>query len=180
VSLFLIHSDDYDNDYGKTFHTPQQQFTIDFYSEIGALFLCYCLRMMDRDDIEWARDYPFSTSQREYLDQLNELVDTMFGEIDSNDWTSVIHCCMKSVNLEETRKQIHESKWAFYRFLVSVSINSIGDGFKPLSSVPHVVKALVFCIRTNVFEQTRGMDEEDKESRLEFYHPICGSSCFIV
>jgi superfamily II DNA or RNA helicase len=176
VSLFLIHSDDCDNDYGKTFHAPQQQSTIDSYSETGALFLCYCLRTMDRDDIEWATDYPFSTSQRENLDRLNELVYTMSGEIDLNDWTSVIHNCMKSfVNLEETRKQIHESKWAFYRFLVSASVNSTGDGFKPPSSVPHVVKALVFCIRANVFEQARRMDEEDKESGLEFYHPTLTS-----
>ena len=118
---------------------------------------------MESEEVRWATDYPFSNSQQKQLDHLKGLVQTRGSEIDPDLWIPVIHNCMKSfINLEETRKQIHESNWALYRFLVSVSINPAADGFNPPASVPHIVKKLVFCVRANVFEQARTLDDRDE------------------
>ena len=148
----------------KIFHAPQEKKTIEDYADMGGRFLCFCLRSMQDLDLRWNWDYPFTDEQRRILTELSRLVATSEGDVSSQDWCPVIHWAFKSfVNCEEVKKSVEEVKWALYRFLICASINSSGDRFNDPADVPHIVKKLGFCIRVNIFEQARRMDNRDED-----------------
>ena len=153
-----------DHELGKTFHALQEKSTIDSYAEMMGLFLVFCLRAMDDDELHWSLTYPFSTEQCDSLNELRDLVDEPGQQVSEETWCPVIHRTLKLfVNCDEVKKMVAEVEWPLYRFLISMSINSTADGFGNPDTVPHIVKKLVYCVRANIFEQARLISEFDEE-----------------
>jgi hypothetical protein len=154
-----------DRELGKTFHALQEKSTIDSYAEMMALFLVFCLRAMQDNELRWSWTYPFSTEQCDCLNELRDLVNEPGQLVPEQTWCPVIHKTLKLfVNCDEVKKMVAEVEWPLYRFLISISINSTADGFGNPDAVPHVVKKLVYCIRANIFEQARLISELEEES----------------
>src|ERR1700733_1415749 len=130
------------------------------------LFLVFCVRSMNDNELRWSWQYSFNAEQEQCLKDLERLVKVPGNQVSNEEWCPVIHRTLKSfVNCVEVKKMVAEVEWPFYRFLIAISINSNADGFGEPDKVPHVVKKLVYCIRANVFEQARMISELDEEHR---------------
>ena len=153
-----------DGDRQKTFHAPQEESTRNEYAEMGGRFLCFCLRSMDDEELHWTLRYPFTEDQKGWLDRLKGLIGDDERTVSAEQWSPIIHQAFKScVNCEEVAQSIDDVSWPLYRFLICCSINSSGDGFKAPGEIPHLTKKLVFCMRANIFEQARRMDQQNDE-----------------
>src|SRR5579859_4723594 len=157
-------ADNSDNEPGKTFHALQEKSTIDSYAEMMGLFLIFCLRSKNDDEMRWSWQHPFNAEQEDCIEKLQDLVDTGNEPVSAETWSPVIQRTLESfVNCDNVKKMVAEVEWPLYRFLIAMSINSTGDRFSEPDSVPHLVKKLVYCIRANVFEQARRISEFDDE-----------------
>lgn len=150
---------------GKTFHAVQENSTTDEYAEMAGLFLIYCLRCSCDDESLWSYKYPFTQEQEQGLRRLQKLINDDKDKPDSvprETWTQAIHKSLRPfVNCDEAKRLVAEVEWPLYRFVIAMSINATSDGFDDPSKVPHIVKKLVYCIRSNIFEQIRRMSEWD-------------------
>src|SRR5271163_1169702 len=128
------------------------------------LFLVFCVRSMNDDELRWSWQYSFSTEQQQCVTELERLVNLPGKHVAKEEWCPVIHRTLTSfINCEEVKKMVAEVEWPLYRFLIAISINSTADSFGEPDKVPHIVKKLVYCIRANIFEQARLISELDEE-----------------
>src|ERR1700733_177224 len=86
------------------------------------LFLVFCVRSMNDNELRWSWQYSFNAEQEQCLKDLERLVKVPGNQVSNEEWCPVIHRTLKSfVNCVEVKKMVAEVEWPFYRFLIAIS-----------------------------------------------------------